>query len=102
MASRIHRPTAISAPLSRNGTRQPHDSKAASDRVAVMMPSTPAASRLPAGTPTWGQLAFRPRRLGSPCSSDISTAPPHSPPSPRPWMTRSTTSRTGAATPMVA
>jgi hypothetical protein len=29
-----------------------------------------------------GQLAFQPRRLGSPCSSDISTAPPHSPPSP--------------------
>jgi hypothetical protein len=102
MASRIHRPTAISAPLSRNGTRQPHDSKDASERVADMIPSTPAASRLPTGTPTCGQLAFQPRRLESPCSIDISTAPPHSPPSPRPWEMRSTTSRMGAATPMAA
>ena len=102
MVSRIHRPTTISTPLSRNGTRQPQDSKAASDSKADMMPSTPAASRLPAGTPTWGQLAFQPRRSGWPCSSDMSTAPPHSPPSPSPWTIRSTTSRMGAATPMAA
>ncbi len=30
------------------------------------------------------------------------TAPPHSPPTPKPWMRRSTTSRTGAQMPMVS
>ena len=36
------------------------------------------------------------------CSSAMSTAPPHSPPTAIPWKTRNSTSRMGAHTPMIA
>jgi hypothetical protein len=40
--------------------------------------------------------------LGGACSTDISTAPPHSPPTPMPWAMRSSTRMTGAQMPMAA
>ena len=45
---------------------------------------------------------MNPRRLLDPHSIDMSTEPPHSPPTPMPCTIRSTTSRIGAQTPMVA
>ena len=82
--------------------RQPQERKAASEVTAPISDSTPLASSSPIGTPTCGQLALSPRRLGSPDSRVISTAPPHSPPSPSPCRNRSVTSRIGAQTPIVS
>ena len=45
---------------------------------------------------------MKPRRLREPHSIDMSTEPPHSPPTPMPWTIRSRVSRIGAHTPMVA
>ena len=60
------------------------------------------ASSSPIGTPICGKLAIRPRRLREPHSIASSTEPPHSPPTPRPCATRSSTSSTGARTPIEA
>ena len=80
---------ATSTTESRNGTRQPQARKSASFCTPAISASTPAASRLPAATPACGQLAQKPRRAASPCSAAISTAPPHSPPTAKPWTRRS-------------
>src|SRR5512133_2377044 len=56
----------------------------------------------PAGTPIWGQLPKKPRRPGGAGSTDISTAPPHSPPTPMPWAMRRVTRMTGAQMPIAA
>ena len=98
--SRIHRPTITSTPDSRNGIRQPQLPNAASDSTAVSSDSTPVASSCPAGAPVCGHEAQNPRRRASPCSDTSSTAPPHSPPSAKPWTSRSTVSSTGAAVPI--
>ncbi|CAM5609842.1 hypothetical protein SDIAM26S_01615 [Streptomyces diastaticus subsp. diastaticus] len=82
--------------------RQPQVTNACSERSAVSTASTAVASNCPAGAPVCGQEAQKPRRLASPCSETSSTAPPHSPPSAKPWTSRSTVSSSGAAVPMVA
>lgn len=82
--------------------RQPHASNAESAMVAASTARTAVASRLPQGTPACGQDAQNPRHRGWPCSETSSTAPPHSPPSAKPWTSRSAISSSGAATPMVA
>ena len=102
MVSRIQSPTTTSRPLSRKGTRQPQERNAASEVIAPISDNTPLASSSPIGTPTCGQLALSPRRLESPDSSVISTAPPHSPPRPSPCRNRRATSRIGAHTPIVS
>jgi hypothetical protein len=56
---------------------------------------------MPAGTPVCGKLPKKPRRFLGACSTAISAAPPHSPPTPRPWAIRSRTSTIGAAIPML-
>ena len=43
---------------------------------------------MPAGRPMATTLPNRPRRPCGACSTDISTAPPHSPPSAKPWTKR--------------
>jgi hypothetical protein len=100
--SRIHSPISTSTAESRNGIRQPQARKSASLCTTAITASRPLAISWPAGAPACGQLAQKPRRAGSPCSETISTAPPHSPPSAKPWTSRSTTSSTGASTPTVA
>src|SRR2546430_17245506 len=50
----------------------------------------------PMGTPNWGQLPSQPFRLRLPHSIDISTEPPHSPPTPMPWQARRMTRITAA------
>ena len=66
------------------------------------MASTTVESTAPAGAPMLAKLAEKPRLFSSECSSAISAAPPHSPPTAKPWIRRSTISRIGARTPMVA
>ena len=82
--------------------RQPHASKAASDWTAASTHRTPVANRLPSATPACGHEDQKPRCESSPCSAAISTAPPHSPPTAKPWTRRQVSSRSGAATPMEA
>jgi len=57
----------------------------------------------PEGTPNCGQEATRPRL---PCerahSIEISTEPPHSPPTPMPWTTRNTVRMTAPQMPIEA
>ena len=85
---------------SRNGIRQPQD-RNASPGSRVTMASTTVDSTAPAGAPMLAKLAEKPRLFSSECSSAISAAPPHSPPTAKPWISRSRISRIGARTPMV-
>ena len=98
--SRTHRPMATSTRLARNGIRQAHalNASGAASAMAVIIP-VPSSS--PIGTPICGQLAISPRLFCLPHSMDSSTEPLHSPPTATPCSTRSTTSRMGAATPIV-
>ena len=82
--------------------RQPHALKSASDWTRASTQSTPVAIRLPSGTPACGHEVQKPRCSSLPCSATISTAPPHSPPTAKPCTSRHTSSRIGAAIPMVA
>ena len=66
------------------------------------MASTTVDRTAPAGAPMLAKLAEKPRLFSSECSSAISAAPPHSPPTAKPWMSRSRISRIGASTPMVS
>jgi len=99
--SRTNMPTMISTADSRNGIRQPQLWKAASDWKTASKARTPVASRLSAGAPACGHEAQKPRFSGLPCSDTSRTAPPHSPPRAKPWMSRRVTSRIGARTPTV-
>ena len=87
--------------LARNGTRQPQLSNPG-PATPLNSLTMPVDSSRPTGTPTWGQLAMKPRRRCLPHSMDISTEPPHSPPTPMPCTIRRTISRIGAAAPMAA
>ena len=100
--SRTHRPTKTSTAESRNATRQPQLLNASSLSVAASTHSTAAESRLPAGTPAWANDVQNPRRAASPCSAAISTAPPHSPPTAKPWISRHRISSSGARIPTCA
>ena len=100
--SRMKSPTAISTVLSRKGIRQPQARNCWSESWEEKRANTPVESRLPAGTPIWGQLPWNPRWAPPECSTAMSTAPPHSPPTPIPWAKRSRVSQTGAQTPTVA
>ena len=99
---RMKRPTPTSTALARNGIRQPQLRNAASLVIACTSANTLVERSRPAGTPICGHDPKKPRRPGGACSTDISTAPPHSPPTPMPCANRSTTSRTGAITPIDA
>jgi hypothetical protein len=99
---RITRPTATSTRLSWNGTRQPHEVKASGESVAESSVIPPVPSTRPSGTPSWAKLPNRPRLRWSPHSIAISTDPLHSPPIASPWISRSATSSSGAAKPIVA
>ena len=70
--------------------------------VWVSSETAPVESSRPIGTPTCGQLPMKPRRFGLPHSMHSVTEPPHSPPTPIPWIRRSRTSSVGAQKPSVA
>ena len=96
----MNRPTPTRIALARNGTRQPHAMNAASLVIACTSAKTAVESSRPAGTPICGHEPKKPRRPFGACSTDISTAPPHSPPTPMPCAKRRTTSRIGARMPI--
>ena len=56
----------------------------------------------PTGAPSCGNIPYHARLPGGAFSIARSTAPPHSPPRPRPCPNRQVASRSGAATPMLA
>ena len=81
--SRTYSPMPTSTMLARKGTRQPHRSKSGPVAALITL-NRPVESSSPSGTPSCGQDAIRPRRFWAPHSIDISTEPPHSPPTPIP------------------
>ena len=87
--------------LSRNGIRHAHESKLAVPARVTVTAVMPLERTRPMGTPNWGQLPSQPFRLRLPHSIDISTEPPHSPPTPMPWQARRTTRTTAAHNPML-
>ena len=88
--------------LSRNGTRQPQVAKSAPDQALNPRIATVARNR-PDGTPNCGHEAISPR-LPWPRdhSIEISTEPPHSPPTPMPCSVRSTVRMIAPQMPMDA
>ena len=61
------------------------------------------ARNSPHGTPNCGQEAMKPREPSVRAHSiDISTEPPHSPPTPMPWMKRRTVRMTAPQMPMLS
>ena len=97
----MKKPTAASGMLSRKGTRHPHTTKSspdsATDRAIAADPSSS-----PDETPICGHEPKNPRRPGGAFSTAMIAAPPHSPPTAKPWARRSTHSRIGAAIPICA
>src|SRR3979490_3480977 len=81
--------------LSRNGILQPQTRKLG-PVAALVAATTSVEVNNPAGTPNCGQLAKKPFRFALPHSIDISTDPPHSPPTPSPWHVRRTMRITAA------
>jgi hypothetical protein len=84
---------------SQNGTRQPQLNSASSGRNAVKGMKTAVASRVPACVPCSVQLVVHDRFFSSECSSETEIALACSPEADRPWMTRQSTSSTGASIP---
>ena len=102
MPTRTQRPTATSRKLATNGTRHPHAVNSSGATAVEAMRNTRLDVMIPTGSPSATKLPNRPRRPCGACSTDISTAPPHSPPSAKPWTNRSVTSSAGAHAPMDA
>ena len=102
MPRRIHRPTPTRIRLRKNGTRQPQV-RNWSPESAEKPRNARLARNNPHGTPNCGHEATNPRwcavRVHSMASS---TEPPHSPPTPTPWMKRSTVRITAPQMPMVS
>jgi hypothetical protein len=88
--------------LSANGMRQPQ-LRNAGPESSLQMRTTRLAMKSPAGTPNCGHDAAKPRCwLVRVHSIDISTEPPHSPPTPTPWMKRSAVRITRPQMPMLS
>ncbi len=86
--SRMYSPIPTRTMESANGTRHPQARKASPD-IWLKASTARLARNSPAGTPNCGHEAAKPRwALVLVHSIDISTEPPHSPPTPTPWMKR--------------
>ena len=85
--------------LRKNGTRQPQVAKSAPVQ-ALTARITRFDRNRPDGTPNCGQDATSPRLPWLRAHSiEISTDPPHSPPTPMPWSMRSTVRMTAPQAP---
>ncbi len=96
----MYSPTNTSATLNRNGTRHPQLRNASSLVSSDVTARAPFASSMPAGAPNCAKLVVKPRRFGSVHSPAISTAPPHSPPTPMPCRMRKKVRRTAPQIPI--
>src|SRR6516164_6486740 len=84
--------------LRKNGMRHPQ-AKNWSPEIALNASAAKFARNRPDGTPNCGQAAIKPRWWSDRAHSiDISTEPPHSPPTPTPWIKRRTVSKIAAPT----
>jgi hypothetical protein len=101
-AMRTYSPIPTSTMLIRNGIRHPQESNESGPTAPETSRTASVDSSRPIGTPSWGRLAMKPRRRREPHSIDMSTDPPHSPPTPMPCTIRRRTSRIGASTPIVS
>jgi hypothetical protein len=88
--------------LARNGTRHPQLNSCASDRLPLISRNAPIEKNKPAGAPNCGNMPYQACLPLGAFSVASSTAPPHSPPKPRPCPTRQSARSTAAHTPMEA
>ncbi len=77
--------------------RQPNEKNCSSVSHRDSARNTPPEKKNPIGAPSCGNIPYHARFPGGAFSIARSTAPPHSPPSPRPWPKRQIASRSGAA-----
>ena len=82
--------------------RQPQARNCASLINPVSSRKMPVEHRNPIGAPSCGNMPYQARLPGGAFSVASSTAPPHSPPSPRPWPNRHSANSSGAKMPMLA
>src|ERR1700730_6705882 len=101
MPSRIHSPTPTMMMLIRNGMRQPQ-TRNWSPESQLKTSTAKLAKKNPAGAPNCGQEAMKPR-LRSVRAHSIAnnTEPPHSPPTPIPWIKRMIVNSTADADALV-
>jgi crotonobetainyl-CoA:carnitine CoA-transferase CaiB-like acyl-CoA transferase len=90
------KPRITSTALARNGTRHPHAGKSASGSRKPSSMNRALAARKPIGAPNCMMETKRDSQPGGAFSTASRAAPPHSPPSPRPWPNRIRHSRAGA------
>src|SRR6185437_14451770 len=98
--NRTYKPKNTSSALARNGTRQPQDNNCASSRLVVSHRKVPDEHRKPTGAPNCGNIPYNAFLPGGAFSVASITAPPHSPPRPRPCPNRNNARSAGARTPM--
>jgi len=102
MPSRIHSPTATITMLRRKGIRHPQTRNWSPDNQ-LKNSTARFARNSPAGPPNCGQAARNPRFLLLRAHSIASsTEPPHSPPTPIPWIRRMIVKRTAPQIPMLS
>ena len=89
-----------STALDRNGTRQPQAKNCSSVSQRESSRKIPPEQKKPIGAPSCGNMPYQARLPGGAFSVASRIAPPHSPPSPRPWPNRHSASSSGAATPI--
>ena len=68
--------------------RQPQAKNCSSVSQRESTRNTPPEKKNPIGAPSWGNMPYQARLPGGAFSMARSTAPPHSPPRPRPWPKR--------------
>ncbi len=88
-----------SAELAMNGTRQPQARNCASLSDSPSSRNEPAEKKKPIGAPSCGNMPYQFCLPGGAFSVASSTAPPHSPPRPKPWPKRHSASNAGATMP---
>jgi hypothetical protein len=82
--------------------RQPQLASASGDSSAEKAAPVAEPISIPTVTEQEATAPATPRRPGGACSARKMKAVVHSPPTDRPWIMRSSVSRTGAASPSVA
>ncbi len=80
--------------------REPQAWNCSSESCVVSSANSPVGIRYAAGEPIWTKPAYSPRRRGGAASAVSSTAPPCSPPTPKPWISRTSTRMAAAHRPM--
>ncbi|MNT75526.1 hypothetical protein D3C72_2144290 [compost metagenome] len=95
-------PTAIRMIEATKGMRQPQLSSASCDMKCSRIQNTPEERNRPTGAPSCGNMPYQLRLPGGAFSVASRTAPPHSPPRPKPWPKRHSASNSGARTPAVS